>query len=751
MRILSASILSGFNFHHSATVISQEVDLGGFTELRSDAAGPDFAQRFIDRFNGLERLPTDPGLPADFLERLKSAEGVPFVELLFHAVMAVEGAMVCILRHLNMIDFSEVVPGPSPGHAAFVWRCRVPDVSRRTAHLALTGLRELLPDELRWDVDEIDGDFDQGFRVLLKFARQWRLSNSESYQIKAVERNGIPWQRTVGGYIRLGQGSFQHVFERTTPANCPVVASHLATDKGMANRLLAASGLPVPRQAEASSATAALSVAKEIGFPVVVKPVNGLRSKGVTAGLNKPDEIPAAYDRAREVRSRVIVESFLEGDVHRLLVASGRFVAATKKAVPSVTGDGKRTIGKLIEALNADPRRDGTKLHQIKRDEELDRLLGCAGYTFDTVLAKDEVFKLRSIPSGQTGGINMDVTDQVHPDNKDLAVRAARIMGLPMAGLDFITTDISRSHKEVGGGINEINASSGLRLSVQPPEGEPPDIGNSIVEAMFPLEEQRDVSTTVLTGRESEPVARILDRILRAVWPGVALVTDSDATVDGNQTGLENAGPQETTQAVLCDRRVEALVRTVTPEHVLRHGLLHSSCEVAALMDRNADGDTSEYLQGLDIVVRATSGKLAVAANNKQALDIVRDVDPKRLILISRNAGRGTIRRHLDAGGTAVVTRGADGRREITVLSGNSSLFSIPIEDVGDLGRQPSGTRLKRHLFAVALAHGMGLSAAQILSALRIDQPDENDHAMIHRGNDPPLEPQNELRPKDAD
>jgi cyanophycin synthetase len=720
IQILSASILSGFNVHHSATVIRQDVYLGEFAELRSSAAGPDFAQRFIDRFNGFKRLPTDPGLPADFLERLKSAEGIPFVEVLFRAVMAVEGAMVSVMLHLNGIDFAEIVPSPTPGHVAFVWRCRVPKISRRSAHLALTGLRELLPEGLRWEAKDGDKNFEAAYRAHRALARRPLMYQRAGLLIEAAERKGIPWEPAVGRLTRLGQGKFQQIFDLpdrklASHSKLSMIASKLANDKVIANRIMAASGLPVPQQVTVDSIAAAPAAARKIGYPVVIKPNDSSLARGVSVALKVPDELPAAYERARREGSRVIVESFLEGDTHRMLVAGGSLIAACRQVVPSVTGDGKSTIGDLIKELNADPRRDGSVLSRVPLDQELTRTLRLADYEFDTVLEKGENFKLRSLPNQSTGSSTIDVTNHVHQDNRDLAIRAAQTLGLWLAGVDFITPDIGQSYKDVGGGINEINARPSIKFSAKPTEGEPQDVAALIIESTFPPGDQGQLPVAAVAGRENESVARTLDRILRSARPGVALVTDGGATVDGNQAGLEKAGPQETSRSVMRDRRVEALVRTVAPEHVAQHGLLHEICTTAAIMEPAGQKD-GDVRCGIGVVVAATRGVLVVEAASAAALASVRGIDPDRVVMVSRDATNTELLRHLEAGGKVATTARDRGRRMIVLLDGDKTALSIPIDDVPALADGAPG--LKAHLFAIALARGMGLSSDEIIAAL---------------------------------
>jgi cyanophycin synthetase len=356
-----------------------------------------------------------------------------------------------------------------------------------------------------------------------------------------------------------------------------------ASDKAISSSVMGASGLPVPRQMMVNSVSAATTAAETIGYPVVVKPNDGSLSKGVSVGLHGPDEIPAAYEKAQREGSRVLVESFLQGNSHRLQVAGGRFIAACKRLAPAVTGDGTRTIGELIEELNADPRRDGNVLSRVPLDEELNRTLRLADCDLDTVLEHRRTIELRTIPSRLTGASTIDVTNHVHPDNRDVAIRAAEIIGLPVAGLDFITPDIGRSYKEVGGGINEINSRANIKMSARPTEGEPQNVAVLMVEATMPPSDVGHLPLAAVAGIENGLVARTLERVLRSARQGVALITDGGATVDGEPAGRRDGEPHEITRSVLRDRRVESLVRTVAPSHVaqqavLRHGGDHGTC-----------------------------------------------------------------------------------------------------------------------------------------------------------------------------
>jgi cyanophycin synthetase len=721
MKLLSVSILRGCNVYHDRTVIRQEVDLGEFASLRSVDAGAFFARRFIKRFESLERPPFEGGLPEDFLNRLRSSEGVPLSEALFQAILAVDASMACAMRRFNVIKFAEIMAHSSPQKAFFVWNCCVPSISYRAAEVAFIGLLELLPKRLRAAFATAEeANFTAAYDTLWKDARRHRLPYNSSNMVRALEQKGIPWGRVPfdRGTIRAGEGRFQKLVQNAQTDSTSRVACRLASNKQTANRLLEQARIPVPLQAKADSVEEALAAAEKLGYPLVIKGNNGSKGQTVIAGLRGPSEIPSAFERVRRSGSDAVVESFVEGREYRLLVVNGRYVAGTMRLAPFVTGNGRTTIGKLIERLNRDPRRDDFIMVKITPNEELDRLLDRSGYTLGTVLPNGEKFILES--NHRSGGTPIDVTNRVHPDNQKLAVAAAETLALNIAGIDFITPDISSSWKEVGGAIIEVNNAPSLDLHTWPAEGEPRDVAGTIVESMFPNGDQGRVPVAlVVSGRWQPPAARLLNNFLQAAGVTVGLVMGKQAFVDGEPAGAEITQHRQAITAVMRDRRVEAVISTLPLERVLRRGLVHEACEVAAIIDTSSHGDVVAR-QAYEVVVRATRGKLVVGVESSLAME---GVDPCRLILVSPNAStkaaRHRVEAHLASGGSAVVSGWGSGAHLIELLEGNQTLACLPADWIAGFSGTLSPERLEAHLFAVALARGMGLSEQTITSALR--------------------------------
>lgn len=724
MKCLSSSLLWGCNLYHETTVIRQEVNLGAVAGLHSGQAGPDFAARFVERFGGLETPNSGNGLKAGFLDRLNSTEGAPFSEVVLQAILAVEDSLAYSMRWFGGIAFSEVVPGSSPEQAILVWSCRNPEVSRRVTDVCLIGIAELFPGALRRHSGTAKESFKTAYRSLRKFSSRWKRDYNTSVVVQAAEERGIPWEPIGGRYLRLGQGKFQHRINYSATENTSFLAQRFSRDKQITHRLLADVGVPVPKQVKVSNAGEALRAAKRIGYPVVIKPVNGNKGRGVCVGLKGPDEIASAFEHASRFGSGVIVESSVEGQDFRLLVVDGQMIAAMKRVPPFVIGDGSRTIGALVEELNRDPRRDGRMLKQVILDEALNRLLGGMSYDLNTVLGQGEKVVLRETSNISTGGITVDVTDEVHPENSMMAIRAAAAIGLDVTGVDLVTTDISQSYKKVGGAILEVNVRPGIDMHIWPIEGKGRDTPGAVIETMLLPDTQGRVPVALVIGRRGRGgrVADVLDGILRSVGLTVGLVSRKAAFVDGEPAGPERATRRRATQFVLRHPLVEAVVGAVSPFQVARRGLIHDRCDVAAIIDTGNSDNVEEVRQGLEVVVKATRGKLVVDADSSLAAEAVRDIDPKRLVIVSLNAGKDALRQQLAGGGAVAATARDKGKRVILLMDGERTVLTVPVAAIPALAEKRSRRRIKTFLFAVAMAHAMGRKGEEIVSALRSSQ-----------------------------
>ncbi len=581
VQMLAFSHLQGCNVHHKASVAVQTVDFGALSVQDAVSLGSTFLERYKERFSALETFEDGGALRSDFLARLENGERAPFAEIAFHAVLALETTARFAMRRLRPIDTAHIVPGETASSATFVWSSRFADLAPTIAQAGVAGVVELLPDEYNWPTPLNAPDFKSALTAITRYGRRHRPLPPAAVLLDAAERRGVPWETVRRNIIRLGYGAGQQRIWSTIGANTRRVADKLSQDKAATHAVLADAGLPAPQQHVVANVKDARAAAEAIGFPVVVKPTGGNTGRGVSANLTTAKEVTAAFALAREVGSDVIVEKFVEGDDHRLLVVDGKLAAAARRIPPRVVGDGVTTIGELIAILNADPLRDNFRRAQIKLDRELDRLLSLKSYSLETVLPAGETFILRSTSNVSTGGFTIDVTDTMHPDNRDMAIHAAETIGLDIAGVDFLTPDITKSYKEVGGGIVEINSRPGLRPHVWPTQGEPRDVGGAVLETMYPAGADVDFPLGVIVGDEAK-AARVAER-------ASAILAHSGVR---NIVCMQSGAPF---QRALRDVRLDAAIHVVSADAVTARGLGVEACR-ASLTLSDAEPDPSRAL-----------------------------------------------------------------------------------------------------------------------------------------------------------
>ncbi len=715
----SSHLFEGRNAYHESTVLRQRVAFGTLAEADSTIAGDDFAAAFVERFGGLRSFYPRNGLDGEFVERLSSERGVPLPEVLLEAVLAVENRLAFLLHELNPISYAAVHRRASEHD--LVWATNRPANSREAARIALLGLLELFPRRFRAAQGRIEPGFDVSLARLGERLARRRLAPSTAVIRYAAMRRGVPC-RTVGRqHLLLGEGARQHRMYASMTGNTSIAAQKVCADKRQTNRRLAELRLPAPRQIKVASVEAARNAARKIGYPVVIKPLKGKKGLGVTLDVNGDQAIAEAFAHAHERGTDVVVESFIPGSDYRLLVIGGRFVAAVERRPPEILGNGEATVDELLDELNADRYRDGFRGFRVARDADLERQLKRAGVGLDSVLEDGRRLALRQAANVSSGGIAIDVTARVHADNIALAERAAKGVGLDVAGVDFITTDIGRSHREVGGGIIEINARPGLDLHVWPKQGESRNVAEALLDLSFSDgDDGRVPSIAVVGDKGTGTTARFVDMLLRGAGRSVGLALRLKSWVDGRPAELSDEQQKRAPLVLLRDPEVEALVATVSPRQTARRGMLLDQCRLAIVLDRVKTGNADLFHAGLDIVDQATRDCFVIGAGNRLALDRLSTLADKRVFLVSERLNDPALQAHLKAGGSGVAMGWAEDKRRVLLLEGDRTLAALPLDllpaETGDFGKRRYRNAL---LFSIAAAWGLGLSPARIHAALK--------------------------------
>jgi cyanophycin synthetase len=313
----------------------------------------------------------------------------------------------------------------------------------------------------------------------------------------------------------------------------------------------------------------------------------------VSINLKTPEEVEVAFEKAREHGRSVVVESFIEGFDHRLLVVNGVLVAAAKRMPGHVVGDGKHTVEELVATVNKDPRRGvghEKVLTRLEFDHQADRLLEKLGYDRQSVPPQGEVVFLRSTANLSTGGTAIDVTDIIHPDNLEMAVRTINAIGLDIGGVDFLTQDISESYRDAGGGICEVNAGPVFRMHVAPSEGTPRDVAGPVIDMLFPEGAPSRIPIAAITGTNGKTTtSRMLAHILKMRGFTVGLTSTDGVYIDGKLSVPGDMTGPVSAKMILRDPSVDAAVLEVARGGMLRGGLGFQRCDVACCLNVTAD------------------------------------------------------------------------------------------------------------------------------------------------------------------
>jgi cyanophycin synthetase len=338
-----------------------------------------------------------------------------------------------------------------------------------------------------------DSELEQDLRDLKELRVEGTLGPSTEAIVKEAEARGIPWmQLSTRAMTQLGYGANQKRIQATQSDRTTILGIELACDKEATKEILQKHGIPVPQGVTIQDYDELKAAIEQLGgFPVVIKPLDCNHGRGVTIDINNWREAEAAFDTAIALSKlrEVIVERYHPGRDHRVLVVNGKVVAVAERIPAHVLGDGRSTIEELIESTNRDPRR-GEGHDNVMTRIELDRrsfqLLRKQRCTLDTILREGEICYLRETANLSTGGMSIDRTDEIHPDNIWLAERAAQIVGLDIAGIDIVTPDISLPLQEVNGVVIEVNAAPGFRMHVCPSQGKSRNVAAPVLDMLFP-------------------------------------------------------------------------------------------------------------------------------------------------------------------------------------------------------------------------------------------------------------------------
>jgi cyanophycin synthetase len=646
--------------------------------------------------------------------------------------------MVHVDIELQNIECSAVTFGRTrsiddePGHYNMVFQYHDKDVGLEASRLALALLYSLLPDELKPEGALKDNfSFQEERDDFIRYAQRRALGPSTASLVKAAEDRDIPWLRlNQQSLIQFGHGKYQQRIQATTTGLTSNISVELASDKEETNIILRDLGLPVPAQRLVRSVGEAQRAARRIGYPVVIKPLAGNHGRGVSTNLMTEEEVEVAFAKAAEHGRNIIVESYIEGFDHRLLVVNGKLVAAAKRMPGHVIGDGVHTIAELVDIVNADPRRGvghEKVLTRLEFDHQADLQLDKLGYKRETVPVEGETVFLRSTANLSTGGTAIDVTDIIHPDNREMAERTINAIGLDIGGVDFLTQDISLSYREAGGGICEVNAGPGFRMHVAPSEGTPRDVAGPVIDMLYPPGAPTRIPIAAVTGTNGKTTtSRMLAHILQLSGYTVGQTSTDGVYINGQLSVSGDMTGPVSAQMVLRDPNVDAAVMETARGGLLRGGMGYRRCDVACCLNVSADHlglkgiDTLEQLAEIKRVpIEVAKDAAVLNADDLMCLQMADYTDADKVCYVTMNPAHPLVKQHIQAGGQAFVLEQGMNGHMITIYDGEAHIPLLWSHLIPASVEGRAIHNVQNAMFAAALAYNMSVSLDNIRQGLR--------------------------------
>ena len=707
IKFLRVTHLRGPNIWTYRPVIEAWLDIGELEDFPSNKL-PGFNERLTSWLPGLIEHRCGVGERGGFLERLEL--GTWAGHILEHVVLELQ----------NMAGmktgFGKTRSTGITGVYKMAFRTRDAIVGRA----ALDAGHALLMAAINDEAFDMEGTVAR----LTDLVDRYCLGPSTANIVDAATERRIPSIRlTEGNLVQLGHGAAQRRIWTAETDRTSAIGESIASDKDLTKSLLSSCGVPVPEGALVRSAAAAWEEAQDIGLPVVVKPVDGNHGRGVTLNLMSEAEVHTAYAIASEAgdSTAVLVERFIPGNEHRLLVVGRQVVAVARGESLWVIGDGISSVSTLVASqINTDPRRGDTEEHPLGtvnvQDGEILLDLKRQGLTPESVPQEGQKVLIQP-----NGNVSDDVTDLIHPDVAHMAALAARVVGLDIAGIDLVCEDISRPLADQRGAIIEVNSSPGLLAHIKPASGTPRNVGEAIVKHLFAEGESGRIPVVGVTGTlGTSLIAKLLGCLLNAAGKHAGVANGEGLYLDGRQVHKGDCTGFAAGERLLINRNVEAAVFESNARSILGGGLPYDRCAVGVVTDMGQLDDVAEFhIDDEDALANVVRSQVDVILSEGAA--VLNAADPEVVKLAELSDGR-VIFYAMDESNPVMARHRASGERIVFARDNHIMLAEGELETrLLDLGRIMPAT--VKHpasvLAATAAAWALGLPHDLICGGLR--------------------------------
>ncbi len=461
-------------------------------------------------------------------------------------------------------------------------------------------------------IDGTEYNLEADIQKMREIRERVRLGPSTGSIVEEAVARDIPWIRLgTNSLVQLGYGVNQMRFQATITCKTSNIAVDIACNKEETKRMLDNASIPVASGSICVDDDDLQACIKKIGYPIVIKPLDGNHGKGASINVNNWEDAKSGLAFAKEYSRRVIVEKFITGFDFRVLVIDNKLVAAAKRVPAHVVGNGKDTIQQLIDTTNLDPRRGyghENVLTEITVDRDTLDLLEKLDYKLDTVVKTGEIVYLKSTANLSTGGTSVDVTDMMHPENIFLAERISRVIGLDVCGVDIMAENLTQPLKENGGCILEVNAAPGFRMHLAPSEGLPRNVASPVIDMLYPLGKPSRIPIIAVTGTNGKTTTtRLLAHIVKNNGYKVGFTTSDGIYIQNHMMEKGDTTGPISAEYILKDPTVEFAVLETARGGILRSGLGFSRCDIAVITNIQEDHLGLSDIHTLDDLARVKS------------------------------------------------------------------------------------------------------------------------------------------------
>lgn len=675
MDIISIKAFSAPNVHSlNKSIVKMQLSLGELAEVPTREI-KDFNRSIKKLFPGLVQHKCCRGHIGGFLERLE--EGTYLAHVTEHLCLEIQKMLGYDVVHGKARQVKDEIYD-------VIYQYRNKVLGEACGPMIVNTLNRLIRGE--------DPDFETGLDYLRKLAFRYDRGVSTGAIMDEAERRGIPVSEVDdSSLLRLGYGKYQKMIHATLNEQTRAIAVDIACDKSLTKAVLNEVSLPVPEGRICLTWEEAKKSAAELGYPLVVKPKSGNQGKGVTLNIQEETELKQAFDQVLATGDEVLLERFIPGKDYRLLVVNGKMVAASHCMPAQVVGDGTHTVQQLIDLENRSGLRgeDHEKpLTRIKIDDNIENTLNKQGMGLSDIPPANQTVWLRGNANLSTGGTASDCTGRVHPENRKAAEKAALAIGLDIAGIDMVVPDISEPMREGSGAIVEVNAAPGIRMHLNPSQGEKRDVASLILDMIFPPDTPHSIPVIAITGTNGKTTTtRMISHILRKSGLNVGTTTthgiffNEDCIEEGDTTGPQSA------RRILNHREVEAAVLETARGGIVRDGLAYRRADVAVFTNLTGDHLGIDGIHTMEDLLHVKS--LVVETVKETGTSVLNADDPWVMKALSK--ARGTVclytlrhdhpslPEHFRHGGSAVYLHGPNIYfRYVNTIEKVSSVREIP-------------------------------------------------------------------------